>query len=151
MIEQTLINLLNVDGRVHVERSRLPEQLSIDASLIGDQSAFPVTVKVRHLRNRKPPPSHNGYEETRSHLQIKADEDAHAAEEQKTATTESLETIHAKYLIACDGAHSWTRRQLELPMEGDGIDIVWGVIDIIPLTNFRMCPTLENPAKHSDS
>jgi 2-polyprenyl-6-methoxyphenol hydroxylase-like FAD-dependent oxidoreductase len=29
-----------------------------------------------------------------------------------------VETIKAKYLIGCDGAHSWTRKQLNIPVEG---------------------------------
>ena len=48
-----------------------------------------------------------------------------------------LETIKAKYLIGCDGAHSWTRRQLGFKMEGEQTDFVWGVIDMIPITDFR--------------
>ncbi|KAJ5147146.1 hypothetical protein N7526_000498 [Penicillium atrosanguineum] len=39
------------------------------------------------------------------------------------------EIVKAKYLIGCDGAHSWTRKQVDIPLEG-------GVIDIIPITDF---------------
>lgn len=48
-----------------------------------------------------------------------------------------LETVKAKYLIGCDGAHSWTRRQVGIELRGDTTDHVWGVMDIIPLTDFR--------------
>ena len=48
-----------------------------------------------------------------------------------------VETIKAKYLLGCDGAHSWTRQQLGIPLEGNQTRNIWGVIDIIPLTNFR--------------
>ncbi len=48
-----------------------------------------------------------------------------------------VETIKAKYLIGCDGAHSWTRTQLGLSLEGESTEHVWGVMDIVPLTNFR--------------
>lgn len=137
MIEQTLVDLLKVDGTIHVERRRLPEHLSIVPSSAEDRHAFPVTVKVRHLRGDKLRPSGKSGEETRSHLEIRADDDAAAIEEQKLALPEDVESIHAKYVIACDGAHSWTRRQLGLPMEGDQSESVWGVIDIIPLTDFR--------------
>ena len=137
MIEQTFVDLLNVDSRVHVERRRLPEHLSILPSSAEDRHAFPVTVKVRHLRGDKLQSSGKTGGETRSHLEIKADEDEAAIEEQKLALSEDVESIHAKYVIACDGAHSWTRRQLGLPMEGDQSESVWGVIDIIPLTDFR--------------
>jgi phenol 2-monooxygenase len=71
------------------------------------------------------------------------------------------EVIKAKYLIGCDGAHSWTRRTLGIQMIGeqtsafchgpaappdlyshpssqcaDIVDYVWGVLDMVPLTNF---------------
>jgi len=48
-----------------------------------------------------------------------------------------VETIKAKYLVGCDGAHSWTRTQLGLSLEGESTEHVWGVMDIVPLTNFR--------------
>ncbi|KAF4974968.1 hypothetical protein F66182_17600, partial [Fusarium sp. NRRL 66182] len=37
---------------------------------------------------------------------------------------------------ACDGAHSIVRRALDFYMVGDGSDAVWGVMDIVPRTNF---------------
>ncbi|CAE6507186.1 unnamed protein product [Rhizoctonia solani] len=39
------------------------------------------------------------------------------------------ETVQAKYLLGCDGAHSWTRAQLEIDMVGETSDQVWGVVD----------------------
>lgn len=48
-----------------------------------------------------------------------------------------VETIKAKYLLGCDGAHSWTRQELGIPLEGSQTQHVWGVIDIIPITDFR--------------
>ncbi|RJE19593.1 hypothetical protein PHISCL_08063, partial [Aspergillus sclerotialis] len=48
----------------------------------------------------------------------------------------SPEVIHARYLIACDGAHSWTRRQLQVPTETKSESSTWGVIDIVPITDF---------------
>jgi 2-polyprenyl-6-methoxyphenol hydroxylase-like FAD-dependent oxidoreductase len=48
-----------------------------------------------------------------------------------------IEELHAKYVIACDGAHSWTRSQLRISLEGQHMDGVWGVMDIVPLTDFR--------------
>lgn len=53
----------------------------------------------------------------------------------------STETIRAKYMIGCDGAHSWTRRQLEFTMEGEQTDLIWGVLDVVPITDFRAIST----------
>ena len=58
----------------------------------------------------------------------------------------TLETIHAKYVIAADGGRSWIRRQLGFHLEGANLNSVWGVIDIIPITNFpdirKLCTIL---------
>ena len=43
--------------------------------------------------------------------------------------------ISAKYMIGCDGAHSWTRRQLGFIMQGEQTDFIWGVLDIVPIMN----------------
>ena len=56
----------------------------------------------------------------------------------------SVETIKAKYLLGCDGARSWIRQQFGIPLEGNQTQNVWGVIDIIPLTNFRKSHTCLN-------
>ncbi|KAI0818935.1 FAD binding domain-containing protein [Irpex lacteus] len=41
----------------------------------------------------------------------------------------SEETIHAKFVIGADGAHSWVRRALGIEMIGEQTDHVWGAID----------------------
>ncbi|KAJ5567895.1 hypothetical protein N7450_010381 [Penicillium hetheringtonii] len=46
------------------------------------------------------------------------------------------ETFVAKYVLACDGAHSTVRKALGYKMVGDSSDAVWGVMDMIPQTNF---------------
>ena len=48
------------------------------------------------------------------------------------------ETIQCKYLLGCDGAHSWVREKIGFVMEGEQTEYVWGVMDIVPITNFRM-------------
>ncbi|KAJ5549070.1 hypothetical protein N7513_006304 [Penicillium frequentans] len=48
----------------------------------------------------------------------------------------TYETIHARYLIACDGAHSWVRSQLDIQADSVTEDSSWGVLDIVPITDF---------------
>ncbi|KAF2759096.1 hypothetical protein EJ05DRAFT_527240 [Pseudovirgaria hyperparasitica] len=45
-------------------------------------------------------------------------------------------TIRAKYVVGCDGARSWMRKALNVKLEGDLTDSVFGVMDFIPKTNF---------------
>lgn len=49
---------------------------------------------------------------------------------------ETQETIHAKYVVAADGAHSWVRSALNIALQGDRTEYVWGALDIVPITNF---------------
>ncbi|KAI9566928.1 FAD binding domain-containing protein [Boletus coccyginus] len=46
------------------------------------------------------------------------------------------EIVHAKFVVGADGAHSWVRKALGIEMEGEQTDYVWGVIDMVPETNF---------------
>ncbi|XP_006461738.1 hypothetical protein AGABI2DRAFT_185850 [Agaricus bisporus var. bisporus H97] len=46
------------------------------------------------------------------------------------------EVIHAKFVVGADGAHSWVRKALGIKMEGEQTDYIWGVVDLIPETNF---------------
>lgn len=46
------------------------------------------------------------------------------------------EVVRAKYVIGADGAHSWVRKSLGITMDGEQTNYIWGVIDIVPDTNF---------------
>ncbi|KAJ6505929.1 FAD binding domain-containing protein [Mycena vulgaris] len=50
--------------------------------------------------------------------------------------TDDTETVFAKYVIGADGAHSWVRRHLNIPMEGDQTEYFWGAADVAIETNF---------------
>ncbi|KAF9038555.1 FAD binding domain-containing protein [Panaeolus papilionaceus] len=52
------------------------------------------------------------------------------------ALEEQTEIVHSKFVVGADGAHSWVRKSLNIPMEGEQTDYVWGVIDMIPDTDF---------------
>lgn len=69
----------------------------------------------------------------RSSLVTAAEEEALYA---KNAQADKVEVVRARYVVGCDGAHSWTRRQLGIKMVGDATNFVWGVMDCVPRTNF---------------
>ncbi|KAK1231895.1 hypothetical protein PQX77_004986 [Marasmius sp. AFHP31] len=59
------------------------------------------------------------------------------------------EIVNAKYVLGADGAHSWVRKALGIAMEGEHTNYVWGVIDMIPDTDF---PDIRNKsAVHSNN
>lgn len=45
-------------------------------------------------------------------------------------------TVHAKYVVGCDGARSAVRRALGLELRGDATNHAWGVMDILADTDF---------------
>lgn len=66
-----------------------------------------------------------------------------------SATPNEQEVVHAKYVLGADGAHSWTRRRFGIAMEGDITNYVWGVVDMVPDTDF---PDIRNrTAIHSNN
>ena len=137
-IERFFLDSLKQYSTVQIERSMLPEGLELDRSLAEDNNAYPIKVKIRHLNGDESTPIQNGSNVPdglfRSNLAPDDTDDLIRKNQGREGTTE---TVRAKYMIGCDGAHSWTRRQLGFQMEGEQTDFVWGVLDIIPITDFR--------------
>ncbi len=117
----------------------LPEELELRHSEKEDFDAHPIKVKVRQLDDDAATPAQSGSNVPdglfRSSL---AKDDTDDLIRKSRGREGSTEIITAKYMIGCDGAHSWTRKQLGFQMEGEQTDFIWGVLDIIPLTDFRM-------------
>jgi 2-polyprenyl-6-methoxyphenol hydroxylase-like FAD-dependent oxidoreductase len=44
--------------------------------------------------------------------------------------------IRTKHLVGADGAHSLVRKSVGLSLEGQSLDHIWGVVDLIVDTNF---------------
>ncbi|MCJ1358089.1 MAG: hypothetical protein MMC33_008087 [Icmadophila ericetorum] len=136
-IERFFLDSLKEYSNIEVERGVLPESLELDHSKAEDHDAYPISVKVRHLTEEEAAPTQNGGSVSnglfRSNLAPDDTDDLIRKSKEKSGT---VETIHAKYMVGCDGAHSWTRRQLGFQMEGEQTDYVWGVLDIIPITDF---------------
>lgn len=47
-----------------------------------------------------------------------------------------IETVRARYAVGCDGARSTVRRELGLALKGESANRAWGVMDVLPVTNF---------------
>jgi len=112
-IEQNFIDFLNSEGRIHIERNIQTNSLEVDDTCIADHGAYPITLRISH------------------------DYPPHAENTQDgTSGSPREETIKAKYVLGTDGGHSWVRKQLKLQMVGDKTRKHFGVIDIVPITNF---------------
>lgn len=52
------------------------------------------------------------------------------------SATGTVETVRARYVVGCDGAHSSVRRILGRTLEGDSANQAWGVMDVLAVTDF---------------
>lgn len=141
-IEGHLLDTIASHSQIEVERGVLLTSLSVDASNAEDSNAYPVTVELQHLTEAEALPH-----QMRSHVRgnevadglfrsnLLPDQTA-ALLQQVSGRADTKEIVHAKYVVGCDGAHSSVRKHLGLHMVGQTMDHLWGVMDIIPLTNF---------------
>ncbi|KAL1876075.1 hypothetical protein Plec18167_005336 [Paecilomyces lecythidis] len=143
-IERFFLDSLKEHSDISVERGVLPETLEIEDASPKDREAYPVKVTLRYLSEEEATPAtahsttKNGTVQSglfRSNLT--ADDTEELLKAARTSPRSgSTEVVRAKYVIGCDGAHSWVRRQLGFNMEGEQTDYIWGVLDIIPITDF---------------
>lgn len=114
---------------IEVERGVLPTALHIDESLAEDADAYPITVTLQHLSEEEATPQQQREKIQDGLFRSNLSPDDTDDLIKKTSGKEgSVETVKAKYLVGCDGAHSWTRRQLGFEMQGEATDYIWGVI-----------------------
>lgn len=116
-------------GKMDVERNKQPVELTIDEDKVDDLDAYPVTLRIRHLNDDDATPNQFGSKIANGLFR------QFGGEEDKVGAGEE-EIVHAKYVLGCDGAHSWTRKELGVEMEGESTDFIWGVMDAVPITDF---------------
>lgn len=119
-----------VQARKHVEvrKDTIPTSFELDHETIDDHNAFPIRVNLESVPSQPKTPL-DGVGTPNSDLsESQSDDSGYAG---------MGTTVEAKYILGCDGAHSWLRKQLGLRLEGESFDDTWGVLDIVPLTDFR--------------
>ena len=143
-----LEGLKNGQNPVEVERAVEPIDMSIDstAALSNDMDAYPITVTVKHLSEAEADfwpnnahtvlPDGSTKSEPSTKVCLSVADGAYQTEFQKSDQEGQTETIHAKFVIGSEGARSWVRRKLGIQMVGANTESVWGVMDIVPITNF---------------
>ncbi|KAL4758317.1 FAD binding domain-containing protein [Aspergillus foveolatus] len=126
-VEQILIDYIESKGRIKIQRQRRADKI-----YFTDHESHPVTVES----------TSQGTDRMTQVLNPTADKtDA-------TGNAQVTELIQARYVVGCDGARSLVREQLNVPMEAESTDSMWGVIDIVPITDF---PDIrQSCAIHSD-
>lgn len=129
--------------RIAVERKVMPTSLALNEQQVNDTDAYPITVTLRHLSESEATPTQmlSNVQDGlfRSNLNPPSDEGPVSTQQDSPVAVQG-EVVQCKYVVGCDGAHSWTRKALgpEFDMVGEMTDYIWGVLDIVPITNFRM-------------
>ncbi|KAJ6788229.1 hypothetical protein PWT90_04373 [Aphanocladium album] len=143
-IERFFLDEIEGCSDIRIERGVMPTSLKIDEAVVEDAEACPITVALRHLTEDEATPKQTATAKNgqsirdglfRSNLSKDDTEDLLAASKlNDKANTEEI--VRAKYVLGADGAHSWTRKQIGLTLEGESTDYIWGVLDIVPITDF---------------
>lgn len=137
MIEAALGGGVRVRGGPTVERGAKPIALAVDESRVADMTSYPITAEVYHAFKAELPDTWTGAHSIQDDGSLKRERgfidaygtDPHEIEQHVNGPEGTTETIHAKYVLGVDGAHSWVRRQLPgFQMEGDNSDMVFGVL-----------------------
>ncbi|KAB8211241.1 FAD binding domain-containing protein [Aspergillus parasiticus] len=127
-VEEYLMEYVRGRDSVDVRREMAPTSLEIDYDMIDDHSTFPIRMNLENVA----PKLKSHFNGMKSHGSDTSSE-PHSDDSGYAGVGTVVE---AKYLVGCDGAHSWVRKQLGLRLEGESSSDSWGVLDIIPLTNF---------------
>ncbi|KAJ5717021.1 hypothetical protein N7488_002667 [Penicillium malachiteum] len=125
-IERFMLDKIREYSDIEVERGVTAESLEYDQLQDNDPDTHPISAKIQHSDPKK-------------NLNIPAGLPADEWDDlyrQRKRRQAGSEIIKAKYIIGCDGAHSWTRKQLGIPYEGASTEHIWGVIDVVPISNF---------------
>lgn len=144
-----IIEAVMLDGlrsEVEVERAVEPVDLVLDAKACGDHDACPVTVTLKHLSESETTKwSNNAHSILPDGISVDQPcmQTARAVADGSYQTLfhrHSLEgqteIVHAKYVLGCDGAHSWVRKKMGIEMLGSTSESMWGVIDLVPITDY---------------
>ncbi|EDP53821.1 hypothetical protein KXW98_009486 [Aspergillus fumigatus] len=142
-IERFFLDSIKEHSNITVERGVMPTSFEFDASKAADVDDYPITVTLRTLTEEEATPKQqqatNGAAVSdglfRSNLSPDDTDDLLRAAELNSRANQT-QVVKAKFMVGCDGAHSWVRRQLGFKLEGDSTDYIWGVLDIIPITDF---------------
>lgn len=143
-IERFFLDTIGSWSKIEVERGVLPTSLQFDESLAEDSDAYPITVKLRHLSEEESTPKQSATSANGAAAQdgifrsnLAADDTSELLKSvELNAKANTAETVHAKYVLGADGIHSWVRKQIGLTLEGESTDYIWGVLDIVPITDF---------------
>lgn len=139
-IEGVILESLAKYSNIEIHRNVEPKSITYNPRGAEKPGAYPITVKITQVEtetssNPVIKPTNNGVVEINGQSKKRKLNSIHEEPAME-------EAVMAKYVISCDGAHSWTRSQLGFQMEGEQSEYIWGV-----LGKFSRCVDgLESPS-----
>ncbi|GAA6001581.1 hypothetical protein JCM10207_006738 [Rhodosporidiobolus poonsookiae] len=133
-IERFLLDAMKDFDNLTVDRSVAPTSFTVDPALVADfsPSSYPITATLRHLSDEESTPSQVGVANGLYRSNILSDDEADVELGRKAGEKAGEEeVVKAKFMVGCDGARSWVRKQIGLSLEGDSANSLWGVIDVV--------------------
>jgi phenol 2-monooxygenase len=132
-IERFFLDSLKEHSNIQVERGVLPEKFAFNEAEAENEDAYPIEVVLQHLSedliNPEQSKATKGAAPSdglfRSNMAADDTEELLGKAAAVNGKAGSREVIKAKYMIGCDGAHSWTRKQLGFKLEGEQTDYIW--------------------------
>lgn len=132
-IERFLIDTISKYSDLEVERGIIAESFEYDEKLEEDLDAYPITVKLRTLSDEEANPGHISKDGSGSQPangqgrgSVLPDDWEELIQKSRLRQTKT-EIVKAKFIIGCDGAHSWTRKQVNILLEGSSTEHIWYV------------------------
>ena len=124
-VEEVLLESLARYSNVKVQRNVEPASITFNPGGGENSNEHPVTVRIAQVETMVwsdpfADSTSNGAVETNGQIKKRKLSIVHH--------DWAMEDIKAKYLISCDGVHSWTRSQLGIQMEGEQSEYIWGVL-----------------------
>ena len=162
--KRTLAGVKGWEDGIEVEHGVMPIKMEIDEKLAhksDSEDVYPITVTLRHLSEEEATPkqsatSANGAGSAdglfRSNLTDDDTAELLAKAEKLKGQAGKEETLRVKYMLGGDGAHSWVREQCGFKLRGESTDYIWGVLDVVPITDFpdiRMRCAIHSPESGS--
>ena len=143
-IERFFLDSIKEHSDIVVERGVMPTAFEFDERRAKEHEEHPITVTFTHLSEEDATPKQSatlsngaGVHDGLFRSNLARDDTEELLQKVKLDKHVGLrEVVRAKYLIGCDGAHSWVRNHLGYTLRGESTDYIWGVLDIIPITDF---------------
>lgn len=130
-IERFLLDSIQQHSDLRVERGVIAESFEYDDEMEKDSNGYPITVKLRTLSDEEAYSPGLRVNETNNAATSGVSRGSLLSDDWNELIANSkvkqkkTEIVKAKYLIGCDGAHSWTRKQVNIPLEGSTTDHIW--------------------------